>query len=260
MDKKTFFASDFHLGAPNKEKSLERERFIVQWLTEIKSETEALYLMGDLFDFWFDYDTVVPKGYVRLLAKIAEFTDAGIPVYVFTGNHDMWLFGYFEDELGVEIIREPIEKTIMGKKFYLAHGDGLGPGDRGYKFIKKVFENKLCQFAFKWLHPDAGIGLANYFSRKSRASTGDSDAEFLGVDNEWLIIHSKEILKEKEVDYLVYGHRHYPLKISLNKAEYINLGDWIRYFTYGVFDGDTFELKQYEMANPAVKLSDMETR
>ena len=221
-------------------------------------EAEALYLMGDLFDFWFDYGKVIPKGYVRLLAKIADFSDHGIPVYIFTGNHDMWLFGYFEDQLGVEVIKKPIEKEIMGKRFYLAHGDGLGPGDKGYKFIKKVFANKLCQWAFRWIHPDLGIGLADYFSRKSRESTGESDAEFLGESKEWLIIHSKEVLKQKHFDYLVFGHRHYPLKLALDNSAYINLGDWIRYFTYGQFDGENFELLQYDKANPAATLDQLQ--
>ncbi|MCB0737113.1 MAG: UDP-2,3-diacylglucosamine diphosphatase [Bacteroidetes bacterium] len=252
--KKVYFASDFHLGAPNYTESLRREKQVVNWLNEIKPTTQALYLMGDLFDFWFDYKTVVPKGYVRLLAKIADFTDCGIPVYLFTGNHDMWLFGYFENELGVTLIRKPINQTIMGKKFYLAHGDGLGPGDKGYKFIKKVFENKLCQWAFKWLHPDLGIGLANYFSKSSRAATGDSDAQFLGEDKEWLIIHSKNVLQKEHFDYFVYGHRHYPIVFQLENSQYVNLGDWITYFTYAEFDGQKLELKQYQKAKPTAAI------
>ena len=244
--KKIYFASDFHLGVPDYERSLEREKKIVKWLDEIMPTTEELYLLGDVFDFWFEYRTVVPRGYVRLLGKLAEFSDAGIPIHYFTGNHDMWIFDYLTKEINAKIYREPIEAEYGGKKFYIGHGDGLGPGDHGYKFIKKVFASKFCQWLFARLHPNAGIGIANYFSRKSRIATGDSDEKFLGEEKEWLIIHSKELLEKNHYDYLIFGHRHLPLDITINDgSRYINLGDWIRYFSYGEFDGKEMQLKYY---------------
>ncbi len=245
--KKIYFASDFHLGVPDYESSLAREKKVVKWLDEIKSDAEEIYLLGDVFDFWFEYKTVVPRGYVRLLGKIAELTDKGIIVHYFTGNHDMWTFDYLSKELNVKIYREPIEKEYNGKQFYIGHGDGLGPGDHGYKFIKKVFSSKISQWMFARLHPNAGIGIAEYFSKKSRVATGISDEKFLGEEKEWLIIHSKELLQKKHFDYLIFGHRHLPLDFPINgKSRYINLGDWIRYFSYGVFDGKEFELRYFK--------------
>lgn len=240
--KKIYFASDFHLGVPTYEKSLEREHKIVKWLESIRSDAEELYLLGDVFDFWFEYKTVVPRGYVRLLGKLAELSDAGIKIHYFTGNHDMWTFDYLEKELNFTIYRAPIEKTYNGKSFFIGHGDGLGPGDHGYKFIKKVFASKICQWLFARLHPNFGLGIANYLSKKSRIATGTTDEKFLGEENEWLVIYSKEILEKKHYDYLIFGHRHLPLDIKIENSRYINLGEWIQYFTYGVFDGTEFKL------------------
>lgn len=241
--KKIYFASDFHLGVPDEARSKDREQRIIAWMDRIFPETQELYLVGDVFDFWFEYQTVVPRGHVRLLAKIAQFTDAGIPVHYFTGNHDMWTFGYLEKELGVQLYRTPIERTYNGKKFYIGHGDGLGPGDHGYKFIKKVFSSKACQWLFARLHPNLGVGVANYFSRRSRIATGTTDEKFEGEDKEWLVIYCKELLARKHYDFLVFGHRHLPLDIGLQGgARYINLGDWLKYDSYGEFDGTTFTL------------------
>lgn len=244
---KIYFASDFHLGVPTFEKSLEREKKVIRWLDSIKEDAAELYLMGDVFDFWFEYKTVVPKGHVRLLGKLAELSDSGIKLHYFTGNHDMWTFDYLEKEINVTIYRSPIERNYSGKDFYIGHGDGLGPGDHGYKFIKKIFASKICQWLFARLHPNFGIGIANYFSRKSRIATGTTDEVFRGEEKEWLVIYSKEILAKKYFDYLIFGHRHLPLDITINnKSRYINLGDWIQYFTYGVFDGKDFELKKFD--------------
>ncbi len=246
LQKKIYFASDFHLGVPTYEKSLEREKRIVRWLDEIKADAQEIFLMGDVFDFWFEYRQTAPKGFIRLLGKIAEITDSGIPVTFFTGNHDMWMFDYLPKEIGITIHREPITKTFFGKTFYLAHGDGLGPGDFGYKFIKKVFANKFCQWLFARLHPNLGMGLAHYWSHKSRVSNGPEDEKFLGEEHEWLVIHSKEILKTQHFDFFIYGHRHLPLDIKLNdNSRYINLGEWVNYNTYAVFDGNEVELKTY---------------
>ncbi len=246
--KKTYFISDFHLGVPNYESSLKRERLIVRWLDEIKLDAHEIYLMGDVFDFWFEYKTAVPKGFVRLLGKLAEISDSGIKIHYFTGNHDMWVFDYFEKELNICIHREPILKTIQGKVFYLGHGDGLGPGDYGYKIIKRIFSNSLCQWLFARLHPNFGIGLANFFSRSSRKANGPKDEIFMGEEKEWLYTYSRDMLiKNPEINYFIFGHRHLPLDLKISEtARYINLGEWINYNTYAVFDGQETALKYYQ--------------
>ena len=246
-DKSIYFASDFHLGIPNHKDSLEREKKIVSWLNEIQPKASEIYLIGDLFDFWFEYKKVIPKGFVRLLGKMAELCDSGIKVHVFTGNHDMWLFDYLPNEIGVELHREPIIKEYGGKKFYIGHGDGLGPGDHGYKFIKKVFANPICQWLFARIHPNTGIGIANFWSGKSRSVNHFADRKFLGEDKEMLIQYCKTTLKEDPtIDYFIFGHRHLPLDLKVgDKSRYINLGDWISYYTYARFDGENLELKEY---------------
>ena len=243
---KIYFASDFHLGIPDYASSLEREKKIVRWLDSVKHDAAEIYLLGDVFDFWFEYKAVVPRGFVRLMGKIAEITDSGIPVHWFTGNHDMWIFDYVPKELNVILHRSPVQKEYGGKKFYIAHGDGLGPGDHGYKLIKKVFASRLCQWLFARIHPNLGIGIARYWSGKSRIATGRNDEKYLGDDKEYLAVHSKEILAKEHFDYLIFGHRHLPLEITLGKSRYVNLGDWVRYFTYAVFDGNELMLLKFE--------------
>lgn len=245
--KKIYFLSDFHLGAPNEVESRKREDRLVQFLNYAKQDAAAFFIVGDIFDFWFEYKTVVPKGFVRILGCLAQISDAGIPLHIFTGNHDMWMNDYLTKELNAKLYFEPHTFTLGQKQFLIGHGDGLGPGDYGYKRLKKIFTNPLCQWLFRWLHPDVGIQLANYFSAKSRAKTGISDEVFLGEDKEWLIIYTKEQAKKGEVDYFVFGHRHFAIDFTINeRAHYINLGDWIRLSTYGVFDGNTMELKKWE--------------
>lgn len=242
-----YFASDFHLGAPDAEASQKRERRIVDWLDSIKQDAAEIFLVGDLFDFWFEYKRVIPKGFVRLQGKIAELTDAGIPVHVFTGNHDMWMFNYLPSELGVKLYRKPIRRMFNAKEFLIGHGDGLGPGDHGYKFIKKVFANKVCQWLFARLHPNFGIGLADYWSGKSRRANRGEDEKFLGQENEWLAIYCKEYLQKEQIDYFVFGHRHLPLDLKVGEhSRYINLGEWMNYNTYAVFDGEELTLKEYQ--------------
>src|SRR5215218_3135442 len=199
--KKIFFLSDFHLGTPNAEASLAREKLIVKFLNEIREQAYAIFIVGDMFDFWYEYRKVVPKGAVRLLGKIAELVDAGIAIHFFVGNHDMWMRNYFQKELNVPVYFEPKEFKINGKRFLVGHGDGLGPGDHGYKALKKVFRNPFCQWAFGVVPARLGIGIADYFSRKSRAATGSTEEEFLGEEKEWLIIYSKERLQEKKTDF-----------------------------------------------------------
>jgi UDP-2,3-diacylglucosamine hydrolase len=245
--KKIYFLSDFHLGAPDAASSLVREKKIVQFLDAIKKDAAVIFIVGDLFDFWYEYKKVVPKGYVRILGKIAEITDAGIAIHFFVGNHDMWMKDYFQKELNTSVYFEPSEFTFNGKRFLIGHGDGLGPGDEGYKFIKKVFRNPICQWLFGILPPRFGIGLADFFSKKSRAKTGTTNEIFLGEDKEWLVVYAKEILKKEHYDYFIFGHRHLPLDIVLNeKSKYINLGDWIKYFTYAVFNGENLSLEYYK--------------
>jgi UDP-2,3-diacylglucosamine hydrolase len=246
-EKKVYFLSDFHLGAPNELESRKREDRLVRFLNHAKQDAAAIFIVGDIFDFWFEYKTVVPKGFVRILGCLAQISDAGIPLHIFTGNHDLWMTDYLEKELNAHLYFEPKQFKLGHKQFYIGHGDGLGPGDYGYKRLKKIFTNPLCKWLFRWLHPDAGIRLANYFSAKSRAKTGSSDEVFLGADKEWLIIYTKDKAKELDIDYFVFGHRHFAIDYPINeKSRYINLGDWIRLNTYGVFDGNTMQLVKWE--------------
>lgn len=252
MGIKVYFVSDFHFGIPDHDRSLERESRFVRWLEMVRVDASEIYLMGDLFDFWFEYRTAIPKGYTRLLGKLAEITDSGIPVHLFRGNHDMWAFRYLQEELHIELHRKPEFKTIGSKQFYLAHGDGLGPGDNGYKFLKMVFANRFNQWLFRWLHPDIGIGMALYWSRRSRyvseaREKKDEDLTRRTIETR-LTTHSKEILtNHPDLDFLIYGHYHLPLDIGLNdRCRQIVLGDWLTHFSYGVFDGEDVTLKFFE--------------
>src|SRR5205085_11615236 len=209
--KKIYFLSDFHLGAPDAESSLQREKKIVEFLNEIKADASVIFIVGDMFDFWYEYRKVVPKGHVRLLGKLAEITDSGITIHFFVGNHDMWMKDYLKEELNIKTYFAPQEFDFEGKKFLVGHGDGLGPGDHGYKMLKKVFRNPVAQWMFGVLPPYVGMGLANYFSKKSRVATGKHEEIFLGEENEWLITYSKEMLSKKDYDYMIFGHRHLPI-------------------------------------------------
>lgn len=251
QDKKNiYFASDFHLGAPGFEKSLEREKLICSWLDEIKADANEVYLIGDVFDFWFEHKYTVPKGFTRLLGKLAQLNDEGIKIVFFTGNHDMWMKDYLKNEIGAEVYYEPITKEYNGKTFFIGHGDGLGPGDKKYKFLKLFFSSKVCQWLFARLHPNFSFWLANFFSRKSRAATGNTDEKFLGNENEWLYIFCKDYLKQNKADYFIFGHRHLPLELTVEgKAKYINLGDWLKYNSYAVFDGEKVDLKYYKKSS-----------
>ncbi len=245
--KYTYFASDFHLGIDVRYTSREREQQLVRWLEHIRPTAEAIYLLGDIFDFWFEYKSVVPRGFVRLLGKLGTLRDEGIPIYAFTGNHDMWMFDYFEKELGIPVYRQPIERKIHGKHFYLGHGDGLGPGDHGYKLLKKVFANPLCQWLFARLHPNFGIGLANFWSGKSRQVNQNEDI-FLGEEKEWLIRYANRKLDTIDADFFIFGHRHLPIDFTLKNghSRYINLGDWMQHNSYAIFDGQQVQIKFFE--------------
>jgi len=245
---KVYFASDFHLGVDARRTSKERERQIVRWLNNIQDDAAAIYLVGDVFDFWFEYQSVVPKGYVRLLGKLAELRDKGVPIYFFTGNHDMWVFRYFEEELGIPTYRAPIRREIMGKRFLIGHGDGLGPGDRGYKLLKRVFADRTCQWLFERLHPNFGIGMAHFWSNKSRAADKPELGTFLGEENEWLIAYANRKVEQEAIDFFIFGHRHLPIDYTLKNgsSRYINLGEWMYANSYAVFDGHDVQLKFFE--------------
>ena len=246
MDKHIYFASDFHLGAPNSAKSREREDKIVRWLEWIRPTCSELFLMGDIFDFWFEYRYVVPKGFVRLFGKLAQLSDEGVQIYFFKGNHDMWVKGYFQEELGIKVLSDEMIMERSGKTFYLHHGDGLGPGDKKYKLLRKIFRNPLCQWLFGILPPAIGMGIAQAWSGHSRASQGATE-QFLGADREWLAIYAKEILADKHFDYFVFGHRHLPMDLQLSDmSRYINIGEWLNYCSYAVFDGKDLKLCYFE--------------
>ena len=243
--KKIYFASDFHLGIPDYEISLVRERLIVEWLEGIRHSAKEIYLMGDIFDFWHEWKSVVPKGYIRFLSKIAELTDSGVTINFLTGNHDLWTYGYLKQELGMNIYYKPITKIFNNKKFFLAHGDGLGPKDTLYKPMKKIFTSKIIQWCFaNFIHPDIACRIAKIASGKKN---GYLKKTIFKDEEEWLIIYSRKLLEKKHYDYLIYGHRHIPIKKELNpKSFYIGLGDWIKNFSYAVFDGKEVEIKKYK--------------
>lgn len=244
--KKIYFASDFHLGIPDKATSLEREKRICKWLDEIAADAQELYLVGDLFDTWFEYKNVVPKGFTRFLGKLAELSDNGLHIEAFTGNHDLWMHGYFEDELNIPVHHHPIQRTFNHKKFFIAHGDGLGPGDHGYKFLKKILRSPVSQWLYRRIHPDTGVGMAGWFSRLGPKHNVEEEP-FLGPEKEWLVQFCLEKLKEEHFDYFIFGHRHIAIEYPLpQNSLYVNLGDWIRYDSYGEFDGEQLKLQYYK--------------
>lgn len=245
-NKKIFFASDFHLGVPDYDQSLVREKKIVRWLDSVKHEAHSIYLMGDIFDFWFEYKHAIPKGFIRLQGKLAELTDNGIPVIFFTGNHDMWMFDYFTKELNIPIHRNPIELEINSQKLLIGHGDGLGPGDSSYKILKKFFNSGVCQWLFARIHPNLGIGIAHYWSRKSRISNLKREEKFQGEENEFLLTYCKELEQNSHHDFYVFGHRHLPLDLKVSEnSRYINLGEWVHFNTYAEYDGKEIHLKTF---------------
>ncbi|WP_234733193.1 UDP-2,3-diacylglucosamine diphosphatase [Tellurirhabdus bombi] len=239
-----YFASDFHLGTPTPEKSREREQRVVQWLDMVRQDAEVIFLVGDVFDFWFEYKKTIPKGFIRLQGKLAELTDAGLSVVLFTGNHDMWMEDYFTQEMGIPVYRQPRVYQIGDKRILVGHGDGLGPGDHFYKRLKVVFENRLARRLFRWVHPDVGVALADRWSRHSRASNQHKGEEtFQGEEKEWLLSYCREMEKHQHHDFYIFGHRHLPLDLAVTpNSRYINLGEWLYSNTYARFDGEKTEL------------------
>ena len=244
--KKIYFTSDHHFGAPTKEASKPREKKFVKWLDHIKKDAQVLFILGDLFDFWFEYKYAAPKGFTRVIGKLAELSDEGIDIHFFVGNHDMWMRGYLEQEVNMKIYYKPREFNINNKKFYIGHGDGLGPNDKGYKRLKKVFKNSFFNWLYRWLHPDLGIRFAQYLSLKNKLISGSEDLKFVGKEQEWLTQYARKKLKENHYDYFIFGHRHLPLEIELSLGSvYFNLGDWITHYSYGSFKNDTFTLDKF---------------
>ena len=243
--KKIYFASDFHLGAPDASTSLQREKKIISWLNQIKSDVQELYILGDVFDFWYEYKYVAPRGFVRFLAKIAEFTDEGIPVLFFKGNHDMWMKEYLTKEVGVVIYDDTLELMINDFEMLIGHGDGLGPGDSFYKILRKIFRSGWAKWLFTRFHPNFSFWLANTWSGHSRLHNKD-DQHHHG-EKEMIFQFCQEQQKNKHRDLYLFGHRHLPMEMHLiNDGKYVNLGEWIQHFTYGEYDGDSFSLKKYE--------------
>lgn len=252
--KKVYFASDLHLGLPNHELSLPREKLFIKWLDEIKHDTAELYLVGDIFDFWFEYKYVVPKGYNRFLGKIAEFTDSGIPVHFFSGNHDVWMFDYFQKELGIEMHTKQMIKVLDGRKFFIAHGDGLGPWDKGYKLLKSIFTNPTLQWLFARLHPNFSLWFGNQWSVSSRYSK-EITHQFRG-EEELITRFTRLELQQTHYDFFIFGHWHSPIIYPLNQSSnLVILGDWLVNNTYTVWDGEKLLLKRFNPDGEDVVIS-----
>jgi UDP-2,3-diacylglucosamine hydrolase len=249
--KKIFFASDFHLGSPDEATSLVREKKIIRWLTEIAPHAAMIFLVGDIFDFWFEYKKAIPKGFIRFQGKIAELADAGIPIIFFTGNHDMWMFDYFTEELGIPLYRQPQQFLMNNTKFLIGHGDGLGPGDKSFKILKKIFKSRFCQWLFARIHPNLGIGIAHYWSRSTRkhklSDTSHQKKDAFQGEDEWIYQYCKETESQESHQLYIFGHRHLPLDMKVGeKGRYINLGEWFTQYTFAEFDGKELKMRTYE--------------
>ena len=267
--KNIYFISDAHLGSRALKHRRQQERRLVRFLDEIKDQAQAVYMLGDMFDFWFEYRTVVPKGFTRFLGKVSELTDMGVEVHYFTGNHDIWCRNYLEEECGVIMHREALTLELADKVFFLAHGDGLGDPDWKFRFLRGVFHNKFCQWAFSKIHPSWGMEFGLRWAKHSRlkhdgqgdpsmaayldlpadspALQGNNDAQYLGEDKEFLVLFAKDYLKtHPEVNYFIFGHRHIELDLMLNRdSRLLIMGDWISKFTYAVFDGEHLWQENY---------------
>ncbi|HMU98526.1 MAG TPA: UDP-2,3-diacylglucosamine diphosphatase [Chitinophagales bacterium] len=245
-NKKLYFLSDIHLGSPNDKVSLERELKLIVFLDSIQKDAHSIFFVGDIFDFWFEYKHAVPKYFIRFFAKILELQQSNIRIYFLKGNHDLWMQDYISDYLNVYLVEDRIFLNCNDKLFFIAHGDGKGPGDLKYKILKKIFTNSLCKIMFRWLHPDIGIKLALTWSRSS--FTNPADEVFEGEDKEWLVQYAKRKMQENiKANYFIFGHRHLPMQLQIaENTNFINLGDWLYHDTYAVFNGKDFELKEWK--------------
>jgi UDP-2,3-diacylglucosamine hydrolase len=245
MKKNTYFFSDLHLGLPDNEKSLLREKLLIKLLNEIKDDAETIFFVGDIFDFWWEYKHVIPRGYTRLLGMLSELKDSGIAIEFFTGNHDVWMKTFFTKDMGIPVHTKALETEINGKQFFIAHGDGLGEGDYGYKFLKKIFTNKFLQWCYSRLHPNFAFGIANVWSKSRRKK--EKTYEFKGIEKEILIRFSKKKLETRFFDFLIFGHRHFPIELPIGENSiYLNIGDWLINFTFLKFNGSIIQLFTYK--------------
>ena len=244
---KVYFASDFHLGTSDTEAAKEREQTVVRWLDSIAADAQAVFLLGDTFDFWFEYRYVVPRGSVRFLGKLAELVDQGIRVYLFTGNHDMWMFDYFPREMGIPVFRQPLSFIINERRFHVGHGDGLGPGDYQYKLFKRLFASRLCQRLFAALHPRWGVGVARRWSARSRRRNLLKDESFRTKDEEWIYQYCQSVEQQRPHDYYIFGHRHLVLDIPVGESgRYINTGAWFEQGHFARYDGKALNVLPFE--------------
>lgn len=246
--KPIYFLADAHLGSLAIPHPRMQERRLVRFLDSIKTKAAAVYLLGDMFDFWNEYRYVVPKGYTRFLGKISELTDMGVEVHYFTGNHDIWTYGYLEKECGVILHRHALTTEIYGKVFFMAHGDGLGDPDPKFKFLRRMFHSTTCQFLLNFVHPWWGMQLGLNWAKHSRLKRADGkEPPYMGEEKEFLVRYTKEYMTtHPDIDYYLYGHRHIELDLMLNhRSRMIILGDWIWQFTYAVYDGEHLFLETY---------------
>ena len=243
MAEKIFFASDFHLGLPTGSDPLDREKRVVRWLNSSAKEAREIFLLGDIFDFWWEYKHVVPRGFTRFLGTVSSITDSGIPVHFFTGNHDMWMGDYLSRECGVTIHTDPYQVNFDGRVFYLAHGEGLGTNDNGYRVLLFLFRSRILRKVYSAIHPTIGMGIGHRWSLSSRLGKGISK-DFMGEEKEDLFRHSRKILENESIDFFIYGHRHLPMTVKINDSAIITiLGDWIQIGSYAVWDGNELTLK-----------------
>lgn len=245
--KNIYFLSDAHLGSLAIEHRRMQERRLVRFLDDIKEKASAIYLLGDMFDFWYEYKYVVPRGYTRFLGKLSELTDMGVEVHYFTGNHDIWAYDYLARECGVTLHTKPLTTEIYDKVFFIAHGDGLGDGDKKFKLIRGIFHNRLCQRLFSAVHPRWGMWFGLQWAKHSRLKRKEGEPPYMGDDKEQLVLFTKDYMKgHADVDYYIYGHRHIELDLQLTKrVRMMIIGDWISHFTYVVFDGVHLFLSEY---------------
>jgi UDP-2,3-diacylglucosamine hydrolase len=244
--KKVYFISDAHLGAPYISGAHPHQRRLITMLRSFSRDASDIYLMGDILDYWYEYRTVAPRGYVRFLGYLAHLADSGIKIHWFTGNHDIWLFDYLRDEIGMEVVTESCQRTILGHEFYLSHGDDMGRQTRGFRVIRSVFRNRFAQFLFSAIHPRWTVPFAHRWSNHSRTHGGPEP--YLGADKEPAMIFARQYLAEHpDIEYFVSGHRHIMVDEKLgDRARYIVLGDCYKQFSYGEYDGETFQLKKYD--------------
>ena len=246
--KNVYFLSDAHLGSLAIAHRRTQERRLVNFLDSIKHKAAAVYLLGDMFDFWHEYKYVVPKGFTRFLGKVSELSDLGVEMHFFTGNHDLWCGDYLEKECGLVIHRQTTTTEIYGKVFLLAHGDGLGSSDHKYKLLRKIFHNRLCQKLFASIHPRWGMAFGLNWAKHSRMKRIEGkEPPYMGEDKEELVLYAKDSVKtHPESNYFIFGHRHIELDLMLSRsARLLLLGDWINQFTYAIFDGEHLFLEEF---------------